>query len=70
MCTMRKNPAAYCLEHLQTCDCETLRSPVDPSIFCALVAPLRACTGIQQDTDHEQVDQATALLSAIDVLPC
>lgn len=65
-----RNCKAYRLEHLQTRDGNSLRSPVDSSILGALVAPLRASSGVQQNTDHEQVDQAAAFLSAIHILPC
>lgn len=59
----------YCLEHLQTCNSNTLRSPVDTAIFCALVAPLSPGTSVQQHADQEQINQTAALFGIVSAVP-
>lgn len=58
----------YGLEHLQTGNSDTLRSSIHPSILLALVAPLGASAGVEENTDEEQVDQASAALGVVDFL--
>lgn len=53
------------LEHLQTRDGQPLAATVHTTVRLALVGPAVAGTGIEQDGDHEEVEQASALLGAV-----
>lgn len=54
------------LEHLQTGNGEALASPVDFARLLAPVGPFRAGAGIEQDGNHEEIDQTTGTLLVVD----
>jgi len=63
--SVRPIDSTYRFEHFETGNSQTFRSPVHPAILRALERPSGTSTGVQEDTDEEQVHQPPALFGDI-----
>jgi len=68
LCGLDSSGQTHVFEHFQAGNGNALRAAICHAILQAPVAPLSAGTGVEQDTDENQVDQATAALVVVDRL--